>query len=101
MTFPEILDKFKNHCYIRRKSWSNNVYIHYKESSPLIRQVLIKPINEIDIYTGFNIQCQAYQKMGYIPGFIQLLSNDIRLCADDLFADDWEEYIGTCLVNNN
>lgn len=25
MTFPEIFEQFKNHSYIRRKSWSNDI----------------------------------------------------------------------------
>ena len=39
MTFLEIFDNFKNHSYIRRKSWSKQVFAQYRHVVPLIRLV--------------------------------------------------------------
>ena len=39
MTFAEIFDNFKNHSYIRRKSWPKHVFAQYRNTVPLIRLV--------------------------------------------------------------
>ena len=71
MTFPEVFESLKSHRYLRRKSWNPKLFINLRHNVPLICLAMFtsdKPnINEIKI-----------------------ISNDIRLCADDLLADDWE-----------
>ncbi len=66
MTFPEIFEQFKSHSYIRRASWSDNIFVQLKSTSILIRLV------------NFEI--------GKTP---HTLDNDVRLTAEDLIADDW------------
>ena len=66
MTFIEIFDKFKNNSYIRRESWSKNIYVQLRNTATLIRLVLFEH--------------------GKTPN---TLNNDIRLTAKDLLADDW------------
>lgn len=73
MTFPEIFDNFKNHSYIRRKSWSEHIFVQYRYSAPLIRLV------RFSISTIEDSRKSA----------IYTLNNDIRLTAEDLLADDW------------
>ena len=73
MTFPEIFKNFKNHCYIRRKSWSEHVFVQYRYSIPLIR--MVKFVN--------------YSVEDIDKSLIDILNNDIKLTAEDLFADDW------------
>ena len=71
MTFPEVFESFKNNRYLRRKSWSPKLFINLRHTVPLIRLVMFTA-DKYDIKT------------------IKILSNDIRLCANDLLADDWE-----------
>ena len=71
MTFPEIFDKFKNHSYLRRESWSPEVFINLRYSTPLVRLVMFA--------TSDTPNMKA----------INTLNNDIRLSTDDLLADDW------------
>ena len=66
MTFVEIFDNFKNHFYIRRESWSNNVFIQLRNNVQFIRLVEFEP--------------------GKTPN---TLNNDVRLTTEDLLADDW------------
>lgn len=66
MTFPEIIEKFKNRCYIRRKCWSKNIFIQYCSDNGLIRMVQME--NE----------CSPV-----------VLDNDFRMTAIDLLSDDW------------
>lgn len=66
MTFPEIFENFKKHSYIRRKSWSKDVFVQLRHTAVLIR--LVK----------FEIEKSP-----------ETLDNDIRLSAEDLIADDW------------
>lgn len=67
MTFPEIFDNFKNHSYIRRKSWSEHTFVQYRHTVPLIRLVRFDSNKSV----------------------IDTLDNDIRFTAEDLLADDW------------
>lgn len=69
MTFTEIFDNFKNHSYIRRKSWSEHTFAQYRYTAPLIRLVRFTRDDEM----------------------IQVLNNDIRFTAEDLLANDWED----------
>lgn len=71
MTFPEIFENFKNHSYIRRESWPPNVFIQFRYSTPLIRLVIFATSNESKMKA------------------INTLDNDIRIIAEDLFANDW------------
>lgn len=73
MTFPEIFDNFKNHSYIRRKSWSEHIFVQYRYSPPLIRLV------------RFNISTIEDSR----KSAIYTLNNDIKFTTDDLLADDW------------
>ena len=66
MTFPDIFEKFKNHSYIRRKSWSNDVFIQLRSTTTLIRLVVFE--------------------VGKTP---HTLDNDYRIPAEDLLSDDW------------
>jgi len=66
MTFPEIIEKFKNHCYIRRECWPKNIFIQYCDNNGLIRMVEME--NE----------CSPV-----------VLDNDVRMTAIDLLSDDW------------
>jgi len=66
MTFPEIFEQFKNHSYIRRKSWSNDVFIQLRSTAALIRLVVFE--------------------VGKTP---HTLDNDYRIPAEDLLGDDW------------
>ena len=72
MTFPEIFDNFKNHYYIRRKSWSKHVFVQYRRTVPLIRLV------------WFTDGIEDYRKPA-----IDTLSNDFKFTAEDLLGDDW------------
>jgi len=71
MTFPEIFESFKNHEYVRRKCWHNDVFVQYRIPVDLIRLV------------QFIEGSQAYADQPFV------ISNDTRLTASDLFADDW------------
>ena len=72
MTFPEIFDNFKNHSYIRRKSWSKHVFAQYRNSVPLIRLV------------WFTDGIEDFRKPA-----VDTLSNDFKFTGEDLLADDW------------
>lgn len=69
MTFVEIFENFKNHSYIRRESWSEDVFIQLR--STLIRLVMFATADTSKMKT------------------INTLNNDVRLSAEDLIADDW------------
>ena len=71
MTFPEVFESFKNYRYLRRKSQSPKLFVNLRHTVPLIRLVMFTA-DKYDVKT------------------IKILSNDIRLCANDLLADDWE-----------
>ena len=71
MTFPEVFESFKNNRYLRRKSWNPKLFINLRHNVPLIRLVM---------FTSDKHNTKE----------IEILNNDIRLCADDLLADDWE-----------
>lgn len=71
MTFPEIFNNFKNHEYIQRKCWHKDVFIQYRIPVDLIRLV------------QFIEDSQAFADQPFV------ISNDTRLTASDLFADDW------------
>lgn len=71
MTFPEIFENFKNHEYVRRKCWHKDVFVQYRIPVDLIRLV------------QFIEGSQAYSDQPFV------ISNDTRLSASDLFADDW------------
>lgn len=73
MTFPEIFDDFKNHSYIRRKSWSKHIFAQYRHAVSLIRLVWFTDDNMED-------SCKSA---------VDTLSNDFRFTAEDLLADDW------------
>lgn len=66
MTFPEIFEKFKSHSYIRRESWSKDVFIQLKHTEKLIRVVIFKD--------------------GKTP---DTLNNITQLRIEDLLGDDW------------
>lgn len=66
MTFPEIFEEFKSHSYIRRASWSENVFIQLRHSAELIRLVNFESGKTIKTF-----------------------NNDTRLTTEDLLADDW------------
>lgn len=66
MTFVEIFENFKNHSYIRRESWSKDVFIQLRHTALLIRLVKFE--------------------IGKSP---ETLDNDIRLSAEELLGDDW------------
>lgn len=66
MTFPEIFEQFKSHSYIRRKSWSNDVFIQLRSTTTLIRLVVFE--------------------VGKTP---HTLDYDYRIPAADLLGDDW------------
>lgn len=68
MTFTEILDAYKNHKYIRRQAWSDNIYMQLMESTDdqLTRMVMIN--DEVTVLDG-----------------------DARFTSQDLISDDWEE----------
>ena len=89
MTFPEIFEKFKNHSYIRRKCWSNDVFIQYRHTAHYIREIVFK-ISEENNFSS-QVMYEAYKKLDRLPKIIHLINNDIRLSAEDLFADDWED----------
>ena len=72
MTFPEIFDNFKNHSYIRLKSWSKHVFAQYRRTVPLIRLV------------WFTDGIEDSRKPA-----VDTLSNDFKFTAEDLLADDW------------
>ena len=73
MTFLEIFDNFKNHSYIRRKSWSKQVFAQYRHVVPLIRLVW---------FTDDNIEDSC-------KSTVDTLSNDFKFTAEDLLAYDW------------
>lgn len=66
MTFPEIFEQFKSHSYIRRKRWSENVFIQLRVTTTLVRLVVFEA--------------------GKAP---HTLDNDYRIPAEDLLGDDW------------
>ena len=71
MKFTEIFEEFKNHSYIRRKSWSEDTFVQLRSTANLIRLVMFA--------TADTSKMKA----------INTLNNDIRLTAEDLLADDW------------
>ena len=71
MTFVEIFEKFTNHSYIRRESWSEHTFVQLRRTTTLIRLVMFATADT--------------PKMNAI----NTLNNDIRLSAEDLLADDW------------
>ena len=71
MKFTEIFDKFENHSYIRRESWSEDTFVQLRSTANLIRLVMFA--------TADTPKMKA----------INTLNNDIRLTAEDLLADDW------------
>jgi hypothetical protein len=71
MKFTEIFDKFENHSYIRRESWSEDTFVQLRSTANLIRLVMFA--------TADTSKMKA----------INTLNNDIRLTAEDLLADDW------------
>lgn len=73
MTFPEVFESFKNHGYLRRKSWSPEVFINLRYTAPLVRLVMFATADTPNMKS------------------INTLNNDIRLSTDDLLADDWED----------
>ena len=89
MTFPEIFDSFKNHSYIRRECWSNDVFINLRYTAPLIREVVFKIYEDNDFQS--KVMYETYKKTNQLPKKIVILNNDVRLSADDLLADDWED----------
>ena len=44
MTFIELFENLKNHSYIRRESWSKDVFIQYRHTAPLIRLIKFEEI---------------------------------------------------------
>jgi hypothetical protein len=74
MTFVEIFEKFKNHSYIRRESWSEDVFIQLRNTTALIRLVMFA--------TADTSKTKSIKS-------INTLNNDVRLSAEDLIADDW------------
>lgn len=72
MTFVEIFNNFKNHSYIRRKSWSKHVFAQYRRTVPLIRLV------------WFTDDIEGSRKPA-----VDTLSNDFKFTAEDLLGDDW------------
>ncbi len=66
MTFPEIFEQFKSHSYIRRKKWSEDVFIQLRVTTTLVRLVVFEA--------------------GKAP---HTLDNDYRIPAEDLLGDDW------------
>jgi len=66
MTFPEIFEQFKSHSYIRRKRWSEDVFIQLRVTTTLVRLVVFEA--------------------GKTP---HTLDNDYRIPAEDLLGDDW------------
>ena len=71
MTFPEIFENFKNHSYIRRENWTNDVFIQLRHTATLIRLVMFETTDPLKMKT------------------INTLNNDVKLSAEDLIADDW------------
>lgn len=71
MTFVEIFENFKNHSYIRREGWSEDVFIQLRNTTTLIRLVMFVTDNTTKMKA------------------INILNNDVRLSAEDLIADDW------------
>ena len=71
MTFPEIFNNLRNHEYVQRKCWHKDVFIQYRVPVDLIRLV------------QFIKGSQAFADQPFV------ISNDTRLTASDLFADDW------------
>ena len=85
MTFVEIFENFKNHSYIRRESWSKDVFIQYRHTAPLIRIIKFEEMpNDLNTIVGL-----AREKANQHGKQIVLINNDIRLSADDLLAEDW------------
>ena len=85
MTFIEIFDKFKNHSYIRRESWSKDVFIQYRHTAQLIRLIKFEELpNDLNTVIGL-----TRERVNQHVKQIVLLDNDIRITAEDLFAEDW------------
>jgi hypothetical protein len=74
MTFTEIFENFKNHSYIRRECWSEDVFIQLRNTATLIRLVMFA--------TADTSKTKSIKS-------INTLNNDVRLSAKDLIADDW------------
>ena len=71
MTFSEIFENLKNHSYIRRQSWSPDIFIQYRSTVPLIRMVMFA--------TTDTSKMKA----------INTIDNDVRISAEDMMANDW------------
>lgn len=87
MTFEKVLENFKNHSYIRRECWGENLFVQLRNDSetPLIRMVQFvdcDPMND-------SVSIKAMQKIGLSPKQIRLLDNDVRFSAEDILEDDW------------
>ena len=87
MTFTEIFENFKNHSYIRRKCWNEDVFIQLRNTTKLIRKVIFKLYENNDFQS--EIIYESYKKMNKLPKKIVMLNDDIKLSAEDLIADDW------------
>jgi len=87
MTFTEIFENFKNHSYIRRECWSEDVFIQLRNTAKLIRKVIFKLCENNDFQS--EIMYESYRKMNKLPKKIVMLDDDIKLSAEDLIADDW------------
>ena len=71
MTFPEVFYFLNSHRYLRRKLWIFKLFVNLRHTVLLICLL---------IFTADKYDMKA----------IKILSNDIRLCTNDLLADDWE-----------
>jgi hypothetical protein len=87
MTFTEIFDNLKNHSYIRRESWSKDVFIQYRHTAPLIRLIKFEELSN-DLNTVIGLSREKANQHGRQ---IIILNNDIRITAEDLFANDWKD----------
>ena len=70
MIFSDIFEDFKNYSCVRRKSWSELVYMRRHKTSMLIQMFAFLPTTN-----------------GKDKAFV--ITKDCRLNAEDLFADDW------------
>lgn len=87
MTFEKVLENFKNHSYIRRECWRENLFVQLRNDSetPLIRMVQFVDCDPMDD----SVSIKAMQKIGLSTKQIRLLDNDVRFSAEDILADDW------------
>lgn len=85
MSFSEILEDFKNHKYIRRESWAENMFIQLSPSNSTIQSIQFEDIpNNLKSFTVI-----ANEALGIKPKSIFIIDTDIRLTADDILANDW------------